>query len=108
MRERGFRPEVGDGEHFFQRQRAGHDFPVNRAQRVVGHRPRIQFAQAVQHGPLAVRCVNLLARFELDFADGQHVFGALVQQPDDVRVQAVDRLAMFGYVHNQWRMPNYK
>ena len=47
---------------------------------------------------LAVRGVNLFARFEFDLADGQDVFGALVQELDDLSVQPVNRLAMFGKV----------
>jgi hypothetical protein len=34
------------------------------------------------------------------------VLGALVEQPDDVRVQLVNRLAMFGNVHGPGRMQN--
>ena len=59
-----------------------------------------------EHGAFAVRRVNLLAGLELDVADGQHVLRALVEQPDDVRVQLVNRLAMFGNVHSKGRMQN--
>jgi hypothetical protein len=59
----------------------------------------VQLADALEHGAFAVRRVNLLAGLELDAADGQHVARALVEQPDDLRVQLVNRLAMFGNVH---------
>ena len=59
-----------------------------------------------KHGAFAVRRVNFLAGLELDFADGQHVARALVEQPDDLRVQLVNRLAMFGNVHSEGRMKN--
>ena len=47
-----------------------------------------------------MRRVNFLAGLELDFADRQHVLRALVQQLDDLRVQLVDRFAMFRNVHS--------
>jgi hypothetical protein len=46
-----------------------------------------------------MRRVNFLAGFELDFTDGQHVPGAVVKQPDNVRVQLVNCLTMFGKAH---------
>ena len=52
-----------------------------------------------EHGTFAVRRVNLLARLQLDFADGENMLGALVQELDDLRVQLVDGLAMIGDVH---------
>ena len=98
MRERRLRAEIGDGHGLFQRERAGHDFAVNRAELVVGHRPGVGLADALEHGAFAVRRVNFLAGLELDFADGEDVVRALVEQPDDLRVQLVNRLAMFGNV----------
>ena len=98
MRERRLRAEIGDGHGLFERERAGHDFAVNRAELFVGDRPLVQPADAFEHGAFAVRRINLLARRKLHVADGQHVARALVEQPDDVRVQLVNRLAMFGNV----------
>jgi len=46
-----------------------------------------------------VRRVNLLAGLHFDFADRQHVPRAFVQQPYDLSVEFIDRLAMFGDVH---------
>ena len=94
-------PEVGDGQGLLQRQGAGHDFAVNRPQRLVGDRPLVLPADPLQHRPLAVRRVNLLAGLALDLADGQDVLGPLVQELDDLRVELVDGLAMFGNVHSQ-------
>ena len=51
-----------------------------------------------------MRRVNFLARLQLDIADGENVFRALVQQLDDLRVQLIDRLPMFGNVHSEGRM----
>jgi hypothetical protein len=98
MRERRLRPEIRDGHRLFERQRAGHDFAVNRAELFIGDGPLVQPADAVEHGAFAVRRVNLLARRKLHVADGQHLARALVEQPDDVRVQLVNRRAMFGNV----------
>ena len=100
MREGRFRPEVGDGQRLFERQGAGHDFAINRPQRFIGDRPLVLAANPLQHRPFAVRRVNLLAGLEFDLADGQHVLGPLVQELDDLRVELVDRLAMFRNVHN--------
>ena len=98
MRERRLRTEIRDGHGLFERERAGHDFAVDRAQLLVGHRPAVGLADALEHGAFAMRRVNLLARRELDVADGEDVARALVEQPDNVRVQLVNRLAMFGNV----------
>jgi hypothetical protein len=98
MRECRLRAEIRDGHGLFERERAGHDFAVDRAQLLVGHRPGVGLADALEHGAFAMRRVNLLARRELDVADGEDVARALVEQPDDVRVQLVNRLAMFGNV----------
>jgi hypothetical protein len=39
MREGRLRPEIRDGHGLFERERAGHDFAVNRAELLVGDRP---------------------------------------------------------------------
>ena len=57
MRERRLRAEIGDGHRLFERERAGHDFAVNRAQLLVGHRPGVRLADA-----LATRRVRDAAR----------------------------------------------
>ena len=98
MRERCLRAEIRDGHGLFERERAGHDFAVDRAQLLVGHRPGIGLANALEDRAFAMRRINLLTGFQLDAADGEHVLRALVEQPDDVRVQLVNRLAMFGNV----------
>ena len=98
MRERRLRPEIRDGHGLFERERAGHDFAVDRAQLLVGHRPGVGLADALEYRAFAMRRVNLLARRELDVADGEDVARAFVEQPDDVRVQLVNRLAMSGNV----------
>ena len=106
MRERRLRPEVGDGHRLFQGQSARHDFTVNGAQLVFGHRPLVEFTDALEHGAFTVRRINFLARLELEFADGEHVPRALIEQPDDLRVQPVDGLAMLGNAHNPGSMPH--
>ena len=106
MRERRLRAEIRNGHGLLQRQRAGHDFAVNRAELVVGYRPFVRPADALQHSAFAVRRVNFLAGLKLHVADGEHVLRALVEQPHDVRVQLVNHLAMFRNVHNQGRMQN--
>jgi hypothetical protein len=73
MRERRLRPEVGDGHRFLQRQCAGHDLPVNGAQRFVLDRALVELADALQNHPLAMRHVNGLAGLDLDLADLQDV-----------------------------------
>ena len=61
MRERRLRAEIRDGHGLFERERAGHDFAVNRAQLLVGHRPGVGLADALEHGAFAMRRINLLA-----------------------------------------------
>ena len=99
MREGGLRSQIGDAHRLLQRQRARHDFAVNRANGLVGDRAFIQPADPLQHRQLAVRRVGLLAGFEFDGADLQDALRALVQEFDDLRIQFVDRLAVVGDVH---------
>jgi hypothetical protein len=40
--------------------------------------------------------VDFLAGFEFDFTDGEDMLRAFIEQPDDLRVQFVNRLAMLG------------
>ena len=55
-----------------------------------------------------MRRINLLARLQLDFANGQDVFRALVQGFDELRVELIDGLPMFGNVHREGRMQKPK
>ena len=100
LTEGGLGTEVRHGHRFLQGQSAGHDFAVNGPQRFAGHRSRIEFANAVQDRPLAVRRINLFACFDLDFTYGQDVFGALVEQLNNVRIELINRLAVFGNGHS--------
>jgi hypothetical protein len=98
-RESGLGAEIGDGHALLQREGAGHDLAVDGAELVVGDGAGIVGADAVEHGAFAVGGVDLLAGGELDFADGQHMARAFVEQPDDLRVQFIDRLTMFRKAH---------
>ena len=54
-----------------------------------------------------MRRINFLAGLELHVADGEHVLRPLVEQPDDLPVQPVNGLAMFGNAaHNASSMPH--
>lgn len=55
-----------------------------------------------------MRRVNFLAGFALDVADSQHMARALVQKPHELRVELVNRLAMFGNVQSQEECRNVK
>jgi hypothetical protein len=79
MRERGFRPEIRDGQSLFQRQRARHDFAINGAQLVIRHRPLVMVADARQHRAFAMWHIDFLARLEFDFTDGEDVARAVVE-----------------------------
>ena len=102
-------PRYAMAERFLQRQRAGHDFAVNRVQRLVGHRAFIGLSDAVENGPLAVRRIDFFAGLPFDFADREDMFGAFVEQPDDVSVQtrsmALRCSGMFT-VKGEWRVKN--
>src|ERR1019366_3205525 len=67
----------------------------------VRDRPLVLPADALEHRPLAVRRINLLAGLALNHSDGQDVPGPLIQELDDLRVELVDGLAMIGNVHSQ-------
>src|SRR5437867_11293407 len=99
VREGRFRTEVSNPHRFLQRQRAGHHLAIDRAQGFVGNRAFVEPPDALQHGQLAVRRVNLLARFEFDLADLQDMLGAFIQELYDLRIQPVDRLAVLRDVH---------
>src|SRR5688500_11590553 len=99
MRERRFGTEEGNGHRFFQRQRAGHDLAIDRAQRVVADRTAIELANALQHGEFAMRHVDFLAALHFHLADFEDVTRALVEQTDNLLVEFVDRLPMIANVH---------
>src|ERR1700744_5599782 len=107
MCEGRFRSEIRDGHGLLKREGTGHDFTVNGAKLLVRHRPGVVAADAFEHGALTVRGVNLLARRHLDFADGKDVLRALIEQLDDLGVELVNRLTMFGNVQSGGRMLNY-
>jgi len=104
VRERRLGTEIRDGHGLFQRQRAGHDFAINGAQLVAGHRPLVQVADALEDGALAVRHVNLPASLEFHFADGQHVLRAIIEQAHNLFIELVNRLAMLRDVHAEARV----
>ena len=99
MCERRGRAEKRDGHRLLQRQGAGHNFPINCAQRFLAHGPFVQPGHALKHSQFAVRRVNLLALLELEHADFEHVPGSLVQQSDNLLVEVVDGFAVLGNVH---------
>ena len=105
MCESGFGPEIGNGHGLLERERAGHDFAIDGAKGVVGDGSLIFAGNALENGTLAVRGVDFFASFEFDFADGEDVFGALVEELDNVGVELVDSFAMFGNSH-RWKMTN--
>ncbi len=57
---------------------------------------RTGLARAGTSAGLLSRRVDFLAGLEFDFADGEDLFRLLVEQPDDLRVQHVEHLAMLG------------
>src|SRR5882762_10813644 len=99
VREGGFGSQIRDRKRFLERKRAGHDLAINGAQRFIGHRAGVQLADPMKNSALAMRSVDFFAGFEFDFADGKDMPGALVKKLDDLRVQLVDRFAMFGDGH---------
>ena len=99
--ESGFGSEIRDGERFLERESAGHDFAINGAQGFAGHWAGIQAADAIQDSTFAVWSVDFFTGFKFDFADGQNVFGAFVEELDDLPIQPVNRFAMFGNVQGR-------
>ena len=95
MGEGRFRPEIGDGQTPLQGQSTRHDLTVDGPESFVGDRSLIVAKDLLEHGPLPVRCIDLLAVTGLDGPDLQHVAGALVEQPHDVGIQRIDGLTVF-------------
>lgn len=93
--EGGFRAEEGDGHWFFEGEGAGHDFAVDGSQRVVGYGALVEAVEFLQDGSFAVRRVDAAAAGQFDFSDSKHVFSPLVEEADDLRVNRINRLAVF-------------
>ena len=93
--EGGFRAEEGDGHWFFEGEGAGHDFAVDGSQGVAGYGALVEAVEFLQDGSFTVRRVNAAAVGQFDFSDSEHVFGALVEEADDLRVDGVNGLAVF-------------
>jgi len=100
MRKCSLRTEISDGHGLFQGECTGHDFAINGTELVIGHRSTIEKAEPLQHGAFAVGCVDFLPNPEFHLADGEHVLGAFVEQPDDLAVQLVNGTAMLRNVHD--------
>ena len=56
---------------------------------------------SLQYGPFSMRSIYFFPSFEFDFANTQHVLSSFVEQFDDLGVELVDCLAMFGNIHHQ-------
>ena len=104
MGESGFRTKIGDDECFFESERAGHDFPVNRAKLLCRHRAGVEFGDAVQDSAFAMRSVDFLAALAFNFANGQDMTCALAKESDELLVELINGFAMFGNVQNTGRM----
>jgi hypothetical protein len=90
--ERTFRPEIGNGQRTFQRQALRHHLAKQPGDRFGRQRPRIERTNAAQHLRLALRAINHAAAF--DFADGTGVRRTLIEQRENLLVDAVDGIAM--------------
>ena len=99
MGERRLGPQISDGQAALQRKGARHDLAVNGPQTFVGNRPLIVAENLLEHGPLPMRCINLLAVTGLNGPDLQHVTRTLVEQAHDVGVQRIDGLTVFQQGH---------
>ena len=47
-----------------------------------------------------MRGIDFLAGFQFDFPNPEHMPGALVQQIDNLRIELVNGLPMFGNIHD--------
>lgn len=93
--EGGFWAKKGDGHRFFEGEGAGHDFAVDGAQGLAGYGALVEAVEFCKDGSFAVRRVDAAAAGQFDFSDSKHVFGALVEEADDFRVDGVNGLAVF-------------
>lgn len=93
--EGGFRAKEGDGHRFFKREGAGHNFAVDGPQGAAGYRTLVEAVEFCEDGSFAVRRIDAAAAGQFDFPDSEHVFGALVEEADDFRVDGINGLAVF-------------
>ena len=93
--EGGFRSEEGDGHWFFKREGAGHNFAVDSPQGAASYGALVEAVEFCKDGSFAVRRIDAAAAGQFDFSDSEHVFGALVEESDDFRVDGVNGLAVF-------------
>ena len=93
--EGGFWAEEGDGHRFFKREGAGHDFAVDGSQGLTGYGALVEAVEFLKDGSFAVRRVDAAAAGQFDFSDSKNVFGPLVEEADDLRVNGVNGLAVF-------------
>lgn len=91
----GFWSEEGDGHRFFKREGAGHNFAVDGSQGLAGYGALVEAVEFLKDGSFAVRRVDAAAAGQFDFSDSKNVFGPLVEEADDLRVDGVNGLAVF-------------
>ena len=98
VRERPFRPEVRHRELRLEGARRGDDLAEHGTHRVVGERSLVQRPQTVEDALLATRYPEPIgiagAACRLAPADPLRDAGALVQEPHDALVDAVDLHAL--------------
>ncbi len=91
----GFWTKKGDGHRFFEGESAGHDFTVDGSQGLAGYGALVESVEFLEDGSFAVRRVDAAAAGQFDFSDSKNVFGAFVEEADDLRVNGVNGLAVF-------------
>lgn len=55
----------------------------------------VEAVEFLQDGSFTVRRVDAAAAGQLDFSDSEHVFGPLVEEADNFRVDGINGLAVF-------------
>ena len=93
--EGGFWSEEGDGHRFFKREGAGHDFAIDGSQGAASYGALVESVEFLKDSSFTVRRVDAAAAGQFDFSDSKNVFGPLVEEVDDLRVDGVNGLAVF-------------
>ena len=92
MSEGRFRSQIGDLERPFERERSGHDLPVNGFQRRGRQGVPRQTLKLGIDLAFTVGSINFPARFGLDLSDGKGYLRALIEKLDDLVVELINFL----------------
>ena len=100
MGEGAFRPEESDRKGAFQFDGSGHDFAVDRQQRIAVERPVVERSEAFEERAFPFRHIDRLVVLDFPLADLLGESASFVEHPDDILINCVNAGSEFFNIHS--------